>query len=170
MALRKILTVEEPALHKKCRPVSRFDEKLYTLLGDMTETLHEADGVGLAAPQVGILRRIVVVDTGESTLELINPEILETDGEQDGLEGCLSLPGKYGMVKRPNHVRIKAQNRQGEWFEAEAEGLIARAFCHECDHLDGRVYTELAYHMLSDKELEEMRTDAEEDQTETEQP
>lgn len=156
MALRKILTFDEEALHQRCRPVERFDARLHTLLDDMRQTMHDANGVGLAAPQVGILRRVVVVDTGEEDLELINPEILETSGEQDGMEGCLSLPGRYGMVKRPNFVRLKAQDRNGKWFEAEGEALMARAFCHECEHLDGHVYTEKAYHMLSDEELESL--------------
>lgn len=164
MALRKILTFDDPALHKVCRPVTSFDKKLYTLLDDMVQTMHEANGVGLAAPQVGILRRVVVIDTGDADLELINPEIIETSGEQDGYEGCLSLPGKYGMVKRPNYAKVRAQDRNGEWFEAEAEGLIARAFCHECDHLDGRVYTELTYHMLSEEELNEMFADGDDDE------
>lgn len=156
MALRNILTFDDSALHKKCRPVTQFDEKLHTLLDDMTQTLFEANGVGLAAPQIGILRRVVVVDAGDQVLELINPEIIETSGEQDGLEGCLSLPGRYGMVKRPNVVKVRAQDRNGEWYEIEGEELIARAFCHECDHLDGKVYTEVAHHMLSDEELDEM--------------
>lgn len=164
MALRKILTFDDPALHKVCRPVTSFDEKLHTLLDDMVQTMHEANGVGLAAPQVGILRRVVVIDTGDADLELINPEIIETGGEQDGYEGCLSLPGKYGMVKRPNYVKVRAQDRSGAWFETAAEGLIARAFCHECDHLDGRVYTELTYHMLSDEELDELFADGDEDE------
>lgn len=154
MAIRKILTFDDAALHKKCHPVTKFDEKLHRLLEDMTETLFDANGVGLAAPQIGIIRRVVVVDTGDQVLELINPEILSTSGEQDGMEGCLSLPGQYGMVKRPNVVKLRAQDRNGEWFEAEAEELIARAFCHECEHLDGKVYTERAYHMLTDEELE----------------
>ncbi len=162
MALRKILTFDDPALHKKCRPVTNFDEKLHTLLGDMAETLAQANGVGLAAPQVGILRRAAVVNTGERVLELVNPEIIETSGEQDGLEGCLSLPGAYGRVKRPNYVKIRAQDRNGVWFEAEGEELIARAFCHECDHLEGRVYTEQAYHMLSREELEALNFDKDE--------
>lgn len=164
MALRRIMTFDEPALHKVCRPVTNFDEKLHTLLDDMIETMHEADGVGLAAPQVGILRRVVVVDTGDADLELINPEIIETSGEQDGMEGCLSLPGRYGMVKRPNYAKVRAQDRNGQWYEMEAEGLIARAFCHECDHLDGHVYTERAYHMLSDEELNEIFADEEDEE------
>ncbi len=155
MALRKILTVEDPALHKKCRPVTEFDEKLHILLDDMAETLVDSDGVGLAAPQVGILRRIAVVDVGEGELvELINPEILEQSGEQDGMEGCLSVPGEYWLVKRPNFVRVRAQDRFGDWFEAEGEELTARCFCHEIDHLDGHIYTEVAHHKLTDEEIE----------------
>ncbi|MDR0889632.1 MAG: peptide deformylase [Oscillospiraceae bacterium] len=158
MALRKILTVGEPTLRKISRKVTAFDEKLHALLDDMAETLYDADGVGLAAPQIGILRRIVLVDTGEGLFELINPEIMETAGEQDGLEGCLSVPGEYGLVKRPNYVKLRAQDRDGNWYEVDGEGLIARAFCHEYDHLDGRLYTEIAHHMLSEEELAELHT------------
>ena len=122
-----------------------------------------ANGVGLAAPQIGILRRVVVIDTGEELVELVNPEILETSGEQDGMEGCLSVPDEYWMVKRPDHVRAKAQDRSGEWFEIEGEGLIARCLCHECDHLDGHIYTEIAYRKLSDEEIEQLHGGAEED-------
>lgn len=161
MALRKILTQEEPTLHKKCRPVTSFDKKLHILLDDMIETLYDANGVGLAAPQVGILRRVVVIDTGEEILELINPEILETSGEQDGMEGCLSIPDEYWMVKRPEHVKAKAQDRNGEWYEIEADELIARCICHECDHLEGHLYTEFAYRKLSDEELRQMQEEAE---------
>lgn len=153
MALRKILTAEEPTLHKVCRPVTVFDRKLHELLDDMAETLVDANGVGLAAPQVGILRRIFLVDTGDEIVEMINPEILECKGEQDGLEGCLSVPGEYWLVKRPNYVRAKAQDRYGDWFEIEGEELIARCLCHENDHLDGHIYTEVAYHKLTDEEL-----------------
>ena len=156
MALRKILTFENEALKKVCRPVTSFDARLGVLLDDMKETLTQANGVGLAAPQVGILRRVVVVDTGEDMLELINPKILETSGEQDGLEGCLSVPDRFGMVKRPNYVKLEAQDRNGEWFEYEAEGLIARCFCHETEHLDGHIFTEKAYHMLTDEEYERL--------------
>ena len=156
MALRKILTLENEALKKVCRPVTSFDARLGVLLDDMKETLTQANGVGLAAPQVGILRRVVVVDTGEEMLELINPKILETSGEQDGLEGCLSVPDRFGMVKRPNYVKLEAQDRNGEWFEYEAEGLIARCFCHETEHLDGHIFTEKAYHMLTDEEYERL--------------
>ena len=153
MGLRKILTTDEPALHKVCRPVDKFDWRLHKLLGDMRETLIEANGVGLAAPQVGILRRVVIVDTGEEILELVNPELLETDGEQEGAEGCLSVPGKYGLVKRPYYAKVRAQDRDGEWFEAEGEELIARCFCHELDHLDGIVYTEVMERYLTEEEL-----------------
>ncbi len=156
MALRKILTFEDRALHKVCRPVTKFDEKLHTLLDDMAQTLIDANGAGLAAPQVGILRRVFIMDTGDGIVELINPEILETKGEQDGMEGCLSLPGDFWMVKRPSWVKAKAQDRNGEWFEIECEGLMARCICHETDHLNGHVYTEIAYRKLSDEEIEEM--------------
>ncbi len=153
MALRKILTAEEPALHKVCRPVTVFDHKLHELLDDMAETLEDADGVGLAAPQVGILRRIFLVDTGESVVEMINPQILERRGEQNGMEGCLSVPGEFWLVKRPNYVRARAQDRNGQWFELEGEELTARCICHEYDHLDGHLYTETAYHKLTDEEI-----------------
>ena len=153
MGLRKILTTDEPALHKVCRPVEKFDWRLHKLLDDMHETLAEANGVGLAAPQVGILRRVVIVDTGGEILELVNPELLETDGEQEGAEGCLSVPGKYGLVKRPYYAKVRAQDRNGEWFEAEGEELIARCFCHELDHLDGIVYTEVMERFLTEEEL-----------------
>ena len=154
MGLRKILTVDEPALHKVCRPVEAFDKKLHKLLDDMTDTLIDSGGVGLAAPQVGILRRVVLVDTGEEIIELINPEMLETSGEQEGPEGCLSVPGKYGLVKRPMVAKVRAQDRYGDWFEAEGEELIARCFCHELDHLDGIIYTEKMERLLSKEELE----------------
>ena len=153
MGLRKVLTVKEPCLHKVCRPVDKFDGKLHKLLDDMKETLEDANGVGLAAPQVGILRRVVVVDTGEEILELVNPELLETSGEQVGAEGCLSVPGKYGLVKRPNVAKVRAQDRDGNFFEVEGEELIARCFCHEIDHLDGIVYTEVMERFLTEEEL-----------------
>ena len=160
MGLRKILTTDEPALHKVCRPVEKFDWRLHKLLDDMRETLAQANGVGLAAPQVGILRRVVVVDTGEDILELVNPELLETDGEQEGAEGCLSVPGKYGLVKRPYYAKVRAQDRDGQWFEAEGEEIVARCFCHELDHLDGIVYTEIMERYLTEEEL---NTEAEEE-------
>ena len=153
MGLRKILTAQEPALHKVCKPVTVFDKKLHMLLDDMRETLIDSEGVGLAAPQVGILRRVVLVDTGEEILELINPTLIATDGEQEGAEGCLSVPGKYGLVKRPYWAKVRAQDRHGNWFEAEGEELIARCFCHELDHLDGIVYTEVMERYLTEEEL-----------------
>ena len=154
MGLRKILTDKEPALHKTCKPVVSFDSKLHKLLDDMRETLIDSNGVGLAAPQVGILRRVVLVDTGDEILELINPTMVETDGEQVGPEGCLSVPGRYGLVKRPYYAKVRAQDRDGNWYEAEGEELIARCFCHELDHLDGIIYTEVMERWLTDEELE----------------
>ena len=154
MGLRKILTDKEPALHKVCKPVVSFDSKLHKLLDDMRETLIDSNGVGLAAPQVGILRRVVLVDTGDEILELINPTMVETDGEQVGPEGCLSVPGRYGLVKRPYYAKVRAQDRNGDWYEAEGEELIGRCFCHELDHLDGIIYTEVMERWLTDEELE----------------
>ena len=153
--IKKILQKDDPVLHKVCHPVTNFDQKLANLLDDMTATLKDAQGLGLAAPQVGILRRVVIVDTGEEILELVNPELVETSGEQCGAEGCLSVPGKYGLVKRPNYAKVRAQDRNGEWFEAEGEELIARCFCHELDHLDGIVYTEVMERFLTEEELEQ---------------
>lgn len=160
MALRHILTQEQPTLYKKSRPVTEFNGRLEQLLDDMTQTLDAAGGVGLAAPQVGILRRaVLVIETnvpeGESeyVIELINPEIIEATGEQEGAEGCLSVPGEYGIVKRPEHVKVRAQNRHGEWFEVEGDGLTARCFCHEIDHLDGIVFTSKAERMLDPDEI-----------------
>ena len=156
MALRRIHTDKEPSLHKVCKPVTDFDKKLHKLLDDMRDTLIDSNGVGLAAPQVGILRRVVLVDVGDEILELINPEMLETSGEQYGAEGCLSVPGKYGWVKRPMVAKVKAQDRYGDWYEVEGEELIARCFCHELDHLDGIVYTEVMDRYLTEQELEEL--------------
>ena len=154
MGIRKILTDQDPALHKVCKSVEVFDKKLHKLLDDMAQTLEKANGVGLAAPQVGILRRVVIVDIGDEILELINPTIIETSGEQTGAEGCLSGPGKYGLVTRPYITKVRAQDRYGEWFEAEGEELIARCFCHELDHLDGIVYTQVMERFLSEEELQ----------------
>jgi peptide deformylase len=165
MALRNILTDGNPTLKKVCRPVTAFDERLATLIDDMKETVVHANGVGLAAPQVGVLRRVVVVDLGDEIVELVNPRILEQEGEQDGLEGCLSVPERYGMVKRPMRVKIEAQDRHGDWYEYEGEELIARCFCHELEHLDGHLYTEKAYHMLTEEEYEDlMKQNQEEDE------
>ena len=155
MALRKILNDQESALHKTCRPVEDFNSKLHILLDDMRETLIESGGVGLAAPQVGILRRVVLVDNGEEILELVNPTLVETDGEQEGPEGCLSVEGRYGLVKRPYYAKVRAQDRYGNWFEAEGVELTARCFCHELDHLDGIIYTQVMDRLLTDEELME---------------
>ena len=157
MALRNIVTVGDSVLNKVCRPVTKFDKRLSILIDDMMDTLEDSNGVGLAAPQVGVLRRVVVVDAGEEgILELVDPEIIEQSGEQTGLEGCLSVPGKYGIVTRPNVVKVRAQDRYGDWFEVEGEELIARCFCHELAHLEGQLYTEVAERMLTPEELEEL--------------
>ena len=153
MALRNIVTVGDSVLNKHCRPITEFDKRLHMLLDDMAETLQDADGAGLAAPQVGILRRAVIIDTEEELLELINPEILETSGKQTGQEGCLSIPGKYGIVTRPNVVKVRAQDRFGNWFEFEGKELTARCICHEVDHLDGVLYTDVADRMLTPEEV-----------------
>ena len=155
MALRKIVEQGDECLTKVCRPVTSFNKRLHELLDDMTETLADANGAGLAAPQVGVLRRLCIVmdEASGEYLELINPEIVAQSGEQIGLEGCLSVPGKWGIVTRPAKVRVRAQDRYGEGFEAEGEGLNARCFCHELEHLDGHLYTEHIDHFLSDEEL-----------------
>lgn len=156
MAIRRIVTQGDDRLGKRCRPVTDFNKRLHQLLDDMKDTLEEAQGAGLAAPQVGVLRRAVVIADGDGgMLELVNPEILEQSGEQTGPEGCLSVPGKWGMVTRPNFVRIRAQDRYGEWFEMEGEELMARCFCHETEHLDGRLYVEHIDRFLTDDEVEE---------------
>lgn len=142
MAIRNIVKLGDPILSKKSRPVEKFDEKLFTILDDMKDTLYKAEGAGLAAVQVGILRRIVVMDCGDGYLELVNPEIVERSEEvQHETEGCLSLPGKFGVTERPKSVIVKAQNREGKWCLYKGEGLKARCFCHEIDHLDGILYT-----------------------------
>lgn len=160
MALRNILTKEDKSLYKVCRPVVKFDARLHQLLDDMADTLIKANGVGLAAPQVGILRRAVLVietnveeDEDEVILELINPELVETSGEQVGAEGCLSVPGEYGIVRRPDHAVVKAQDRNGEWFEYAGDGLTARCICHELEHLDGHLFTEKCERMLTHVEI-----------------
>ena len=158
--LRTIITEGDPVLNKVCHPVTKFDEKLWALLDDMRETLAESNGVGLAAPQVGILRRVVLVINGQDeVLELINPTIIKAEGEQEGLEGCLSVPGKWGNVKRPMVVRVRAQDRNGNWFEAEDEELTARCFCHELDHLDGHLFVEHTDRLYTSDELDEMMED-----------
>lgn len=142
MAIREIRKKGDEILQKKCKPVVDFDKKLHILLDDMYDTMVKNDGVGLAAPQVGILKRAVVIDTGMGKIELVNPEIIEESGSQTGSEGCLSVPKVFGEVERPMNVKVRAQDRYGKWFEAEGEELTARAFCHEIDHLDGKLFTE----------------------------
>ena len=157
MALRKILTRKDPVLAKKCHPVTVFDRKLHDLLDDMKDTLLDSQGVGLAAPQIGILRRVVLVMNAEDEIiELINPEIVFTEGEQTGWEGCLSVPGLYGEVTRPYRVRVKAQDRNGNVFEVEDVDLTARCFCHECEHLDGHLFTEHTDRLYTMDEIQEM--------------
>lgn len=151
MAIRQILKSEDPVLHKKCRTVEVIDDRIITLLDDMIDTLYDSGGVGLAAPQVGVLRRVVVIDVGDGLIELINPEIIKTSGKQTDGEGCLSYPGRYGMVTRPNHVTVRAMNRKGETFEVSGDGLLARAFCHEVDHLDGKMFMELVSEWLENE-------------------
>ena len=148
MALRNIVLQGEPCLTKVCRPVTEFNGRLHTLLDDLKDTLLDSGGVGLAAPQVGILRRVCVVMNEDD-------EIIATDGEQTGLEGCLSIPGKYGVVTRPYTVRVRAQDRDGAFCEVEDEALTARCFCHEIEHLDGHLFVEHTDHLLTEEELEE---------------
>lgn len=162
MALRTILTQGDPALGKICRPVERFDARLHILLDDMKETLTESNGVGLAAPQIGILRRVVVLlDQEENMVELVNPELIHTEGEQTGLEGCLSVPGKYGVVTRPARATVRAQDRNGAFFEIEGEKLVARCFCHELEHLDGHLFVEHTDRLYTVEELEAMEAEKE---------
>ena len=156
MALRKIALQGEECLEKVCRPVTDFNGRLHTLLDDLADTLEESGGVGLAAPQVGVLRRVFVVDIGEGLTEFVNPTITARSGEQDGLEGCLSSPGEYGLVVRPEKVTVKAFDRHGKPFTMTVEGFMARAVCHENDHLDGHIFKDITHHMLTDEELREL--------------
>ncbi|MFA5659211.1 MAG: peptide deformylase [Oscillospiraceae bacterium] len=149
MAIRKIVTKEDELIRKVCRPVDKFDERLWTLLDDMAETMYAESGYGLAAPQVGKIRRLAVIDVGEGLIELINPVITDTSEEtQRDPEGCLSCPGEYGYVIRPMSCKVKAQDRNGNWFEKELSGLFCRCCCHECDHLDGRLFLDIADEMI----------------------
>lgn len=154
MAIRNIVKVGDSILTKKCRTVEKIDGRILTLLDDMAETLEKAGGVGLAAPQVGVLRRVVIIDVGDENglIELINPEIISSSGEQTDAEGCLSYPGKFGEVTRPNVVTVRAADRDGNVREITGEGLLARAICHECDHLDGKMFMELVTRWLEDEE------------------
>lgn len=155
MAIRQIVTQGDERLGKKCRQITDFNGRLHDLLDDMKETLTEAQGAGLAAPQVGVLRRAVIIaDEDNQMLELVNPEILEQSGERTAPEGCLSVPGKWGMVTRPAHARVRAQDRYGNWFEIVGEDLMARCFCHEIEHLDGHLYVEHIDRFMTDEEVE----------------
>ena len=155
MATRKIREIGDEVLTKPCKEVTKITLRTKVLINDMLDTMYEALGVGLAAPQVGVLKRIVVIDVGEGPIVLINPEIIETSGEQSGEEGCLSVPGKSGLVTRPNYVKVRALNEDMEEIELEGEGLLARAFCHEIDHLDGKMYVDLVEGELHDVNYEE---------------
>lgn len=160
MALRKIRIQGDEVLNKVCRPVEKMTLRIKTLIEDMLDTMYNEDGVGLAAPQVGVLRRVVVIDVGEGPIVMINPKILETEGSQTGEEGCLSLPGKSGTVTRPNYVKAQAYNENMELFEVEGRELLARAICHELDHLDGHMYTEKVEGPLHDVRAEEVEEEA----------
>ncbi len=164
MALRKIIHIEDELLRKKSRPVERFDAKLAHLLDDMAETMYAAEGVGLAAPQVAVLRRVVVMDCGDGLIEMVNPEIVATSGEQEDAEGCLSVPGRRGLVKRPMNVTVRFKDRTGAACELEAEGLLARCIMHETDHLDGRLYVDIMEREI----FEDEESDGEEELEENE--
>ena len=155
MAIRNIRTLGDEGLTKKCKEVKELNERTKALIEDMLDTMYEADGVGLAAPQVGVLKRIVVIDIGDGPIVMINPTVVETSGEQTGTEGCLSLPGKAGIVTRPNYAKVVAYDENMEQFELEGTELLARAICHECDHLDGKMYVELVEGELMDSMSEE---------------
>ena len=164
MAIRTILTQGDPALNKRCHPVTRFDRKLGDLLDDLRETLAQANGMGLAAPQVGILRRAVIVvpdPEKDDMIELVNPEIVAQEGEEEGLEGCLSIPGMWGYVKRPTWVKVRAQDRHGNWFETEGSDIAARCFCHELEHLEGHMYDEHVDRLYTAEEVDAMTSDEE---------
>ena len=170
MALRKIICIEDELLRKHSREVEHFDGRLFRLLDDMAETMYEANGVGLAAPQVAVLRRVVVLDCGDGLVEMINPEIIDVEGEQDGPEGCLSVPGRSGMVKRAMKVRVRFQDREAEWHELEGEGLLARCIQHETDHLNGQMYVDImSREIFSDESEEEEEAVAIEEAEEEEQ-
>ena len=157
MALRNIVTEGDPILLKKCRPVEKFDQRLWDLLDDIVETLADSGGVGLAAPQVGVMRRICVIDVGDGPMEFINPEIIASEGEQEVQEGCLSCPGEFGIIKRPAHVKARFQDREGNTLEMEGDDLLAQAMCHEFDHLDGILFKTKVERMLTEEELKQMR-------------
>jgi len=156
MAILNILNDTEETLRKKSRPVEKISPRLHQLLDDMQETLKLSGGVGLAAPQVGILRRVVLVDNGEQVLELINPQIIETKGVQEEGEGCLSVPGRWGITRRPAYVKVRAMDRNGKTYEADGTGIVARCFCHELEHLDGILFTDKVLRMLTEEEIEKL--------------
>lgn len=157
MALRNIVKEGDPILLKKCRPYEKFDKKLWDLLDDLVETLEESGGVGLAAPQVGVMRRACVIDVGDGPIEFVNPEIVETEGEQEVQEGCLSCPDQFGIIIRPKHVKARYLDRNGNIHFIEGDDLLAQAMCHEFDHLDGVLFKTKVLRMLTDEELREMR-------------
>jgi len=152
MAYRNIVKIGDPILYKSSKKVERFDERLFVLLDDMAETMYKESGAGLAAVQVGVLRRVFVADVGDGLLELINPEIIDSEGVQEEKEGCLSVPGECGITQRPAIVKVKAQNRHGKWYIYKGESLKARCFCHEIDHLDGILFTQKAIRMINNDE------------------
>ena len=154
MAIRNIRKLGDDILRKKCRPVEKIDDRIITLLDDMTDTMNDANGVGLAAPQVGILKRVVVIDVGDGVIELINPEIIATEGSVTSPEGCLSVPGKWGTVTRPERVTVRALDRNGNEFEMTGEELLAKAFCHELDHLDGVVFVDKVEEYIDPEEMQ----------------
>lgn len=156
MAIRQIVKEGDDVLNKKCREVVKFDDRLAQLIDDMIETLHDSGGVGLAAPQVGVIRRVVVIDIGEGVIELVNPVIIEEQGEQESVEGCLSCPGEWGITIRPDYVVVRAQDRNGNEFTIDGEELLAKAFCHEIDHLNGILYKSIVTRMLLPEEIKEM--------------
>ncbi|MCC8123499.1 MAG: peptide deformylase [Oscillospiraceae bacterium] len=157
MSIRTILTQDAPELSKKCHPITSFNDRLFDLLGDLKQTLTDANGAGLAAPQIGIMRRVaLVLDDDETYIELVNPVVLEMEGEQSGYEGCLSVPGMWGIVKRPMRVKIRAQDRHGNEFELEREGMTARCFCHEIEHLDGVLFTAHTDQLYTSEEVDKM--------------
>jgi len=169
MALRKIVEIGDAKLRKVCKPQEKFDQRLRILLDDMAQTMYKANGVGLAAPQIGILRRVVVIDVGDGLIELINPVITETEGSQSGPEGCLSVPGRSGIVTRPNKLHVKAQDAQGNEIEFDAEEFFARAVCHELDHLDGVLYVDKMDEEIFDDDEDEEDEDEEEYEEEDEE-
>lgn len=156
MAIRRIVKRGDPILRKRSREIIEINDRILGIIEDMAETLYKENGLGIAAPQIGILKRIVVIDTGEGLIELINPVILSIEGEQENTEGCLSVPGEFGLVKRPACVKIKALNRNGKRIELVGDGMLARAFCHEIDHLEGRLFTDIAIEIYSQEEIDDM--------------